>query len=86
MAKLMDDHVALCTSCRYENFLSLEISVSYWPPVLQKGNQIYQKILIVTYNHRGKVNKNSICSFKIGLLWYIKEEKIEKNYYSIDDF
>jgi len=40
MVKLEVAHVAPYTLCKCENFLSLEILVSYWQPVLQNKNQI----------------------------------------------
>lgn len=51
MVKLEVAHVAPYMLCKCENFLSLEILVWYWQPVLQKKNQIRESSIAVTYDY-----------------------------------
>lgn len=65
MVKLEVAHVAPYMLYKCENFLSLEILVSYWQPVLQKKNQICETSVIVMIIMKSKLSNISSHSFKI---------------------
>lgn len=74
MVKLEVAHVEPCTLCTCENFLSLEILVLYWQPVLQKKNQIRESSVTCDYY---EIEDSTFLSVYLKSTIVISNNKIE---------